>query len=191
MVNLYFFFAGPLFAKYTSFLGVRISYLVRFFLCGLTFISMGLLQYVNDITSFLILSYCICILEGCGIAAQWNSNINIAITLFPDNQGTMEKWLICSRNIGLTLGPVLGPFLYSIGGFIIPLFITGAGVILCGAIAFMVLEKPCCQQSSMSITWMHHEVSQSQDEDPHNHDLCLLLLGIAGCCLFGSFMNNY
>ena len=182
---------GPLFTKYTSILGVRISYLVRFFLTGLTFIIMGLLRWVDDLTSFLILSYIFGIMEGCGIAAQWNSNLNLSTSLFPDNQATVEKWLVCSRNIGLTFGPVFGPFLYDAGGYGVPLLVTGAGVIICGAVVFVVMAKPCCQQSSVTVTWMHHEVSQSHDGDHHNHDICLLLLGIAGCCLFGSVMYNF
>ena len=112
-----FMFPGPLVGKYLSILGVKIIYPAGFILDGLTFILFGLLHWVDNIPTFLILSYTIRFLEGVGAAATWNSNLSILMAKFPDRKATVKAWCDASFNTGLTLGPVIGAFLYEAGGF--------------------------------------------------------------------------
>ncbi len=54
---------GPLVGKYLSIWGVRAIFPAGFIIDGGTFILFGLLQWVDDITTFLVFSYIIRFIE--------------------------------------------------------------------------------------------------------------------------------
>ena len=98
-------------------LGVKIIFPAGFIIDGSSFILFGLLQWVNDTTTFLILSYLIRFMEGIGAAATWTSNLAILMAKFPERKATVKAWCDASFSFGLTVGPVIGAFLYDYGGF--------------------------------------------------------------------------
>ena len=134
--------AGPLVGKYLSVWGVRLIYPAGFLLDGLSFVVFGLLHWVQDTTTFLVLSYLIRIVEGVGAAATWNSNLSILMAKFPERKASVKAWCDAAFNLGLTLGPVLGAAMYEAGGFCLPFAVTGAAIIASGAAAYLVTELP-------------------------------------------------
>ena len=102
------YFPGPLVGKYLPIWGPRILYPAGFILAGLSFIVFGLLHWVEDTSTFLVLSYLIRIIEGVGAAATWNTSLSILMAMFPAQKVSVTAWCDASFNLGLTLGPVLG-----------------------------------------------------------------------------------
>ena len=49
-------------------------------------------------------------------------------TSFPDNTGTAYSLFDAFYGLGCTLGPVIGAFLYALGGFSLPFWIDGAAI---------------------------------------------------------------
>ena len=128
--------------KYLSVWGVRLIYPAGFLLDGLSFVVFGLLHWVQDTNTFLVLSYLIRIVEGVGAAATWNSNLSILMAKFPERKASVKAWCDAAFNLGLTLGPVLGAAMYEAGGFCLPFAVTGAAIIASGAAAYLVTEMP-------------------------------------------------
>ena len=138
---------GPLVGKYLSVWGLRILYPTGFIVDGLSFVVFGLLHWVEDITTFLVLSYLIRIVEGVGAAATWNSNLSILMAKFPERKASVKAWCDASFNLGLTLGPVLGAFMFEAGGFCLPFVVTGTVIIISGAAVYLVTDMPVIQRS--------------------------------------------
>jgi len=142
IIHLSLFIFGPLVGKYLSIWGVKAIFPAGFIIDGGTFILFGMLQWVNDTTMFLVFSYLIRFLEGVGAAATWTSNLSILMAKFPERKATVKAWCDASFNFGLTIGPVLGAFMYDAGGFFLPFAVTGTAILLSGVIVLMVTEFP-------------------------------------------------
>ena len=107
----------------------------------------GLLHWVEDTNIFLVLSYLIRVMEGVGAAATWNSNLSILMAKFPEQKASVKAWCDASFNLGLTLGPVLGAFMYEAGGFFLPFVVTGSAIIISGAAVYLVTDMLEIQRS--------------------------------------------
>lgn len=140
--------------KYLSVFGVRVIYPAGFLLDGSTFIFFGLLQWVNDTTTFLVLSYIIRFMEGVGAAATWTSNLSILMAKFPDRKASVKAWCDASFNLGLTVGPVVGAFLYEAGGFCLPFALTGSAIILSGVVTYVLTDLPTLERTESSASVM-------------------------------------
>jgi len=142
IIHLSLFVFGPLVGKYLSIWGVKAIFPAGFIIDGGTFILFGMLQWVNDTTMFLVFSYLIRFLEGVGAAATWTSNLSILMAKFPERKSTVKAWCDASFNFGLTIGPVLGAFMYDAGGFFLPFAVTGTAILLSGITVLLVTEFP-------------------------------------------------
>ena len=47
---------------------------------------------------------------------------------------TFQAWCDAAFNFGLTVGPVLGAFMYDAGGFFLPFAVTGSAILLSGCL---------------------------------------------------------
>ena len=52
----------------------------------------------------------------------------------------MKAWCDASFNFGLTVGPVIGAFMYDYGGFCLPFAVTGAAIIASGVLVYYLTE---------------------------------------------------
>ena len=120
--------------------GVKAIFPAGFLIDGSSFILFGLLQWVNDTNTFLVFSYLIRFIEGVGAAATWTSNLAILMAKFPDRKATVKAWCDASFNFGLTIGPVIGAFMYDYGGFFLPFAVTGTAIIVSGVLVYSVTE---------------------------------------------------
>ena len=150
IIHLSLFIFGPIVGKYLSVFGVRVIYPAGFLVDGSSFIFFGLLQWVDNTTTFLVLSYVIRFLEGVGAAATWTSNLSILMAKFPDRKGSIKAWCDASFNFGLTVGPVVGAFLYEAGGFCLPFAVTGAAIILSGVTTYAVTDLPGLEKTEQT-----------------------------------------
>ena len=59
---------------------------------------------------------------------------------FPEKKATVKAWCDASFNFGLTVGPVIGAFMYNYGGFCLPFAVTGAAIIASGVLVYYLTE---------------------------------------------------
>ena len=59
---------------------------------------------------------------------------------FPEKKATVKAWCDASFNFGLTVGPVIGAFMYDYGGFCLPFAVTGAAIIASGELVYNLTE---------------------------------------------------
>lgn len=142
IIHLSLFIFGPLVGKYLGIWGVKAIFPAGFIIDGGTFILFGLLQWVDDVTMFLVFSYLIRFLEGVGAAATWTSNLSILMARFPEQKATVKAWCDAAFNFGLTVGPVVGAFMYTEGGFFLPFAVTGSAIIISGIVVLCVTDFP-------------------------------------------------
>jgi len=154
IIHLSLFIFGPLVGKYLSIWGVKAIFPAGFIIDGGTFILFGLLQWVNHTTAFLVFSYLIRFLEGVGAAATWTSNLSILMARFPDRKATVKAWCDASFNFGLTIGPVIGAFMYDAGGFFLPFAVTGTAILLSGCLVLFITDFPDMEHGEDSMPVM-------------------------------------
>ena len=122
-------------------LGVKRVYcygVVQTAVCALLF---GTLDFIEDKTLFLGLSYLLRILESVAEAASWSAVFAMLLHMFPDNVATMFAISETFFGIGMIVGPTVGGALYEAGGFTLPFAALG-GVLVCAAVfCFFVLPN--------------------------------------------------
>ncbi|RMX47169.1 hypothetical protein pdam_00022818, partial [Pocillopora damicornis] len=85
------------------------------------------------------IAVCFVLRATCAIggAATETSTVSILLTKFPDNVGMVSGVVETAAGAGNAFGPVIGGFLYTVGGFKLPFFVTGGTLI--GAIPIIAL----------------------------------------------------
>ena len=53
---------------------------------------------------------------------------------------TVQAWCDASFNFGLTIGPVIGAFMYDAGGFFLPFAVTGTAILLSGCLVLFITD---------------------------------------------------
>jgi MFS family permease len=71
---------------------------------GVAAFSFGFLEYVDNTTAFLGLSYFLRFLDGMGDAAAWGAIISIMMKLYPDKVSTIMSWTEMAFGLGYSFG---------------------------------------------------------------------------------------
>jgi len=88
---------------------------------------LGSLEFVDNLNIFLALSFLAQTLGGIGAGLNSTCAMAIITSFFPNDKELYIGILEAAVGIGLLVGPLLGAFLYSVGGYIFP-FWTVAGI---------------------------------------------------------------
>ena len=115
-------------SKYTACLFLILS--------GSASIIFGFLNYIEDGNKFLILACCLRVCEATGTLTYMVTAFAIINTIYSENPQAKASILLTAFFVGMSLGPVLGGLLYSIGGFFLP-FVTIAPVVLIASCILM------------------------------------------------------
>ena len=92
---------------------IRFGYLVLAAAMG----CFGSLPYVTSKEMFVAISIVGRVLQGIGSATLAVSLVAVVSILFPDNLEENIGKIEATTGIGLTLGPIVGSVLYTVGGF--------------------------------------------------------------------------
>ncbi|CAG7727255.1 unnamed protein product [Allacma fusca] len=97
------------------------------------------LDYIQDRSLFIALSFLVRIVQACGNAAEVTAAFTIIALEFPDSVATTFSALETCSGIGYIFGPTIGGALYEAGGFILPFTATGGLLFLMGIITYLYL----------------------------------------------------
>jgi len=104
ITHLAAFITAPIFARYGNVFGPKLLYNVGGVGQGLAGILFGFLDYVNNLNSFLGLSYALRFLDGACDAASWGAVLSILMKLWPDRVTSIMAWAEMFFGLGYTIG---------------------------------------------------------------------------------------
>ncbi|KAK3869696.1 hypothetical protein Pcinc_024989 [Petrolisthes cinctipes] len=122
--------ASPIFGKIIPLLNLREAYLVSTAVVGIAEISFGMVAFVHDPVMFIVVSICLRTLAALGTACFLTIIYAIIPIIFPGDINTMNGMLETAVGVGMCVGPALGVWLYSVGGFFLPFFCLGGFILL-------------------------------------------------------------
>tara|TARA_B110000285_G_C14784165_1_gene449979 strand:+ start:271 stop:642 length:372 start_codon:yes stop_codon:yes gene_type:complete len=88
---------------------------------------LGYLEYVYDTEQFIIFSYIAQVLGGLGAGANCTSCMAILSSFEASEREEYIGYIEAANGLGLLFGPLMGAFLFSLGGYTLP-FVTFAGI---------------------------------------------------------------
>lgn len=132
---------------------------------------LGSLAFVDNLHVFVVLSFVAQTLGGIGAGLNSTCAMAIITTLFKDDKELYIGILEAGIGIGLLVGPLLGAFLYSIGGYLFP-FWTVAGI--CIALYPLLLhtnrfiqekEDQFLRENQTAVLSMDHPIQEVTETD--------------------------
>lgn len=141
IVHLSAFLSAPIFAKYGNSIGPKLLYNVGALVQSLQGIAFGFLAYVDNLGWFLGLSYFLRALDGMADAASWGAILSMLMKIWPDKVASIMSWTELFFGLGYTIGPAVGSFLYSVGGFLLPFEVTGGIGLVIAVLIFFVIPN--------------------------------------------------
>lgn len=106
---------------------------------GLSTALFGLLTHFKVKLYYVLSAFALRIIESLGATAFATSSYSFISTCYPKQTATMFATLETAFGGGVVIGPVIGGFLYDIGGFLLPFLSIGILMTTCGII---MLSRP-------------------------------------------------
>lgn len=93
---------------------------------GLATIIFGCVEGIEDVNTFILVCVIIRFIEGAGFSAFFTSALTIVVETFPLDPGYYVGLTESIVTLGMIMGPPIGSYLYSLGGFSLPLVFFGS-----------------------------------------------------------------
>ena len=133
------FLMSPIFGMCLGRIGAKRMVDVGIFVMGSCAIGFGTLDYVENSSTFAVMSYVIRAIEAVGHSSFKTATFSVVTKEFPEAVGFMYASLQASFGAGLMIGPFIGGVLYGIGGFVLPFVLIGALTTLSSAVTYIIL----------------------------------------------------
>lgn len=128
--------ASAIFGRLCPYIGPRLMLILGVFVSGTANIVFGLLDYLDDDTTFITLCFVVRIIEALGAASFNTASLIYIFDIFPDHIGYAFGMTETFTTLGNTFGPALGGVLYSWLGYGLPFYVLGT-------FAFLTLPLIC------------------------------------------------
>lgn len=139
--ELIVFLVSPVYGQYLNSIGPKVLFNGGIFTTGTSAIVFGLLDKVEDHTIFITLAFIIRIIEALGNAAFLTASFAIIAKEFPNNVSVTFASLETFFGLGLIVGPMVGGFLYQLGGYFLPFVTLGLLLFSTAFITACILPK--------------------------------------------------
>ncbi|XP_077989878.1 MFS-type transporter SLC18B1-like [Glandiceps talaboti] len=127
---LVMFISSPILGKFLPQIGAKFMFLSGSFTCGCCAIIFGFLDKLSPGTEFVVFCFVVRSVEALGAAASGTAAFAIIARTFPDNLATTFGVLEIFSGLGFMIGPPLGGYLYSLGGYTLPFAVLGGFTLL-------------------------------------------------------------
>lgn len=142
--------ASAIFGRLCPYIGPRLMLIVGICVSGTANIVFGLLDYLEDDTTFIALCFVVRIIEALGAASFNTASLIYIFDIFPDHIGYAFGMTETFTTLGNTFGPALGGVLYSWLGYGLPFYVLGT-------FAFLTLPLICCKVPKLNSKCCHHQ----------------------------------
>ncbi|KAI5716047.1 hypothetical protein M8J77_026534 [Diaphorina citri] len=133
------FLSSPIFGHYIDSIGTRCLLSLGLLVNAVTAILFGFLDYVTAHNEFIIYSFIVRILESLGATAALIAAFSLTAACFPDSMATTFAALEVFYGLGYIVGPTIGGFLFSIGGFTLPFFVIGIATLIIAVVVSLFI----------------------------------------------------
>ncbi|CAL4156629.1 unnamed protein product [Meganyctiphanes norvegica] len=140
-------FACPVVGKMIPLTDPCAIYLIGIALVGTSNIAFGMITYIEEKRTFIIVSITLRIIGAVGASCYLTVVYAIVPEVFPNDINTVNGMLETAVGVGMCMGPALGVWLYSIGGFPLPFIVVGGFMLLCIPICWMTFPTDIKQSS--------------------------------------------
>ncbi|XP_046368872.2 MFS-type transporter SLC18B1-like [Haliotis rufescens] len=124
---------SPLIGKYIPNIGSRFIYLSGVFFAGGCTLLFGILEYIpltDGQLVFVVFCFLMQIVLSIGVTAQQTAAFTMASKEFGSNFTAVFGMMEVFVGLGMTVGPAIGGFLYTLGGFHLPFVVVGCLIVL-------------------------------------------------------------
>lgn len=97
---------------------------------SIAMLTFGVLIYLDDPVAYGVLCFICRIVEGFGNCCLNSATSSLICTQYSDNMGNLMGITQTFTGLGMLAGPVVGSFLYELGGFKLPFFVMGSMLFL-------------------------------------------------------------
>ena len=118
--------ASPFIGKLIPKFGRRVLIQFGVTLMGFSFICFGLLHLIDDPSLYIVLALIIRLMQGFASSMIQTTIYSICTNFYPDKKEALVGYLEAVTGVGLILGPLIGSFLYSYGGFSFTFYAFGS-----------------------------------------------------------------
>lgn len=134
------FITSPFFGKFLPKVGTKFMFLTGMFVAGTCNVIFGTLSLIDDTVMFTVLCFIVRGLEALGASAYSTASFVFVVNAFPENIGAVLGILEMFVGLGMSVGPAIGGFLYSIGGFGVPFYTLGIVMVITIPINYFLLN---------------------------------------------------
>jgi len=132
----------PIFGKFISQIGSRKMFVCGLFLAGLCNLCFGCLRFVEHPSIFFGLSLVILAFSSIGYSALFSAVYPLATGAVSQRyRASMLSVIETSFGVGMMIGPSFGGFLYDVGGFNLPFYITGTLLVISSCVTLAVQKS--------------------------------------------------
>lgn len=131
---------SPIFGKYLDAIGVRFLFVSGMFLAAGSEIIFGFLDKCPNGNAYFITSVASRVI--CGVGSSMGLSYAIVGYYFPNKISSIVALLETFNGLGMMVGPVLGGFLFEVGGYPLPFFTMGGFLFLVFIVAFFIFPDP-------------------------------------------------
>ena len=156
IIHAAFFLTNPLVARFIRKFGIKLTFGLSILLTSAGALSFGFLTYITPRSTFLALAYILRLLEGVSGAGLWNVILLLLLSRYPDRAAVAFALNEVTFGLGAMTGPVVGSFLYTSGGFLLPFASCAAGMAVTGALAICTLAP-----------WMEAYENMDRNSEPN------------------------
>jgi len=118
-------FVSPMMGTFIHHFGRRWAIGLGALLTGVSFLVFAGISYIEDNTTFLILSFAMRLLQGIGTTMIQVTFLSIVASFYPSTREWLIGMLEAAMGAGITLGVFFGTALFAIGGYVFMLTVFG------------------------------------------------------------------
>ena len=134
-------FASPMIGKMITSRGRRPLIRLGVLLMGVSFIAYGLIDYIEDNTIYICLSFIIRLLQGFSSSSIQTTCYSICTNFYPDKKEALVGYIEAVTGIGMIMGPIIGSILYSMGGFSFTFYVFGSIFLVTSFYIYKIFPK--------------------------------------------------
>ncbi|XP_071484799.1 MFS-type transporter SLC18B1-like [Diadema antillarum] len=142
------FVSSPIIGKYVGVFGPKFLFFSGTFVCAGCNILFGVLDEIDDKTTFITFCFVLRSIEAIGSSAALTACLTIVATMFPDRVTQMTGTMEMFNGLGLMIGPALGSLFYKIGGYKLPFLVLGGIDLTVLIIVMFLLPKEILPKES-------------------------------------------
>ena len=127
---------SPIVGRVAPAIGITRLYNIGIATAGVTTIVFGTLYHIGNTQLFVAACFLVRLVEAAGTTAVTGCAYAIIANQFQERSSRLVALISSAKAIGLSVAPAIGSGLYAVAGFALPFYVTGAMMVVVGALNY-------------------------------------------------------